>query len=113
MSIKFTVFKGTQSGKIAQEETTLPSLGANEVLLKHTHSGVCGTDLHYLHTPMVLGHEGVGTVEALGESVNDLQMYVPKSFQSDYHMEKKEMELIVRQWRASRFRIRKRRLWVM
>jgi len=30
---------------------------------------VCGTDLHYIHQDMVLGHEGVGRVEAVGDAV--------------------------------------------
>ncbi|CAG8984171.1 hypothetical protein HYALB_00008173 [Hymenoscyphus albidus] len=71
--IRFTVFKGSPSGDIIQDETTTPAVKANEVLLKHTHSGVCGTDLHYLHTSMVLGHEGVGIVQALGESVTSFE----------------------------------------
>ena len=39
-------------------------------------SGICGSDLHVVHGrsvidafPMVLGHEGAGVVEAVGEGV--------------------------------------------
>lgn len=45
-----------------------------QVLVGITHSGLCGTDEHYVQQPMVLGHEGVGIVEAVGESVADLKM---------------------------------------
>jgi D-arabinose 1-dehydrogenase-like Zn-dependent alcohol dehydrogenase len=70
MAITFTVFRGSPSGEIIETQTTLPDLLANQVLLEHTHSGVCGTDAHYLHTDMVLGHEGVGIVKAMGDKVS-------------------------------------------
>ncbi|KAH8687254.1 chaperonin 10-like protein [Tricladium varicosporioides] len=72
MSIEFTVFKGSTDGEILESKTTLPLPSGNEVLLKHTHSGVCGTDAHYSTINMVLGHEGVGIVEAVGDEVKGL-----------------------------------------
>ena len=69
MAITFTVFKGSPDGTIKEDNTTLPELSSNEVLLEHSHSGVCGTDAHYLCADMVLGHEGVGSVKATGENV--------------------------------------------
>jgi len=60
--VSFTVFKGSESGQIKESRTTR-EVGPDEVLLRVTHSGVCGTDEHYRHTDMVLGHEGVGIVE--------------------------------------------------
>ena len=75
MAIQFTVFKGASSGQIVESQTTLPELLPNQVLLEHTHSGVCGTDAHYAHTDMVLGHEGVGVAKAIGSSVKDINMY--------------------------------------
>lgn len=55
------------------EDRPVPVPAAHEVLLRVSHGGVCGTDLHYvsegrigesrLRAPMVLGHEVVGTVE--------------------------------------------------
>ena len=60
--VSFTVFKGSENGQI-KESTTTREVGPDEVLLKVTHSGVCGTDEHYRRTDMVLGHEGVGIVE--------------------------------------------------
>jgi D-arabinose 1-dehydrogenase-like Zn-dependent alcohol dehydrogenase len=60
--VSFTVFKGSKGGEIV-EATTTREVGADEVLIHITHSGVCGTDEHMLHNDMALGHEGVGTVE--------------------------------------------------
>lgn len=60
--VQFTVFKGSESGKIV-ESTTTRELGPDEVLIKVTHSGLCGTDEHYRHKDVVLGHEGAGVVE--------------------------------------------------
>lgn len=58
----FTVFKGTKEGKI-EEATTTREIGHDEVLVRITHSGLCGTDEHYLKAGMALGHEGAGVVE--------------------------------------------------
>ncbi|KFY03167.1 hypothetical protein V490_00260 [Pseudogymnoascus sp. VKM F-3557] len=66
--VSFTVFKGSKEGSI-KEGTTTREVGADEVLVKVTHSGVCGTDEHRKHTDMVLGHEGVGIVEQIGSAV--------------------------------------------
>src|SRR5207237_10726394 len=56
-------------------ELDLEEPRAGEVLVRMAAIGVCGSDLHVLKgewprpTPMVLGHEGSGVVEALGEGV--------------------------------------------
>jgi threonine dehydrogenase-like Zn-dependent dehydrogenase len=60
--VNFTVFKGSKEGKIV-EATTTRNIEDDEVLIKVTHSGLCGTDEHYRHADMVLGHEGAGVVE--------------------------------------------------
>jgi D-arabinose 1-dehydrogenase-like Zn-dependent alcohol dehydrogenase len=60
--VQFTVFKGSKEGVIV-ESTTTKELGHDEVLIKVTHSGLCGTDEHYKHADMVLGHEGAGVVK--------------------------------------------------
>ncbi len=50
-------------------------LEAGAVAVAVTHGGVCGTDVHLqagrlpIPLPLVLGHEGVGQVRALGQSV--------------------------------------------
>jgi threonine dehydrogenase-like Zn-dependent dehydrogenase len=45
------------------------AIGGVEVLLRITHSGVCGTDLHDRTAGCGLGHEGVGIVEQIGQEV--------------------------------------------
>jgi S-(hydroxymethyl)glutathione dehydrogenase/alcohol dehydrogenase len=51
----------------------------NEVLVRMAAVGICGTDLHNVKgewqrpTPMVLGHEGAGVVEAVGRAVSSLR----------------------------------------
>lgn len=61
-------------------ELELPKPGYGEALVKVETSGVCHTDLHAANgdwpfkptPPFVPGHEGYGTVVALGEGVVDL-----------------------------------------
>jgi threonine dehydrogenase-like Zn-dependent dehydrogenase len=67
--VDFTVFKGSKGGKIIKSQTK-KELGHNEVLIKVTHSGLCGTDQHYKAADMVLGHEGAGVVEVNQFSLN-------------------------------------------
>jgi Zn-dependent alcohol dehydrogenase len=56
-------------------EIDLEEPRADEVLVRMVAVGICGTDLHQVKgefqrpTPMVLGHEGAGVVEAVGEQV--------------------------------------------
>ena len=60
------------------EEIELGSPGPGEVLVKIQASGVCHTDLHYKlgkigdEFPYLLGHEGSGVVQEVGEGVSDL-----------------------------------------
>lgn len=59
--------------EIWQHEIAEP--GKEEVLVRVLMGGVCGTDVHFwrgevaLPGPMVLGHEGIGLVDQLGEGV--------------------------------------------
>jgi D-arabinose 1-dehydrogenase-like Zn-dependent alcohol dehydrogenase len=70
----FTVFKGVKDGFPKKSTTAKPdSLSGDKVYLKVTASGVCGTDLHYRHADIVLGHEGVGIVEEVGPDVKVLK----------------------------------------
>lgn len=63
-------------------ELDLPTPGYREALVKLETSGVCHTDLHAAHgdwpvkpqPPFVPGHEGCGTVVALGPGVDDLKV---------------------------------------
>jgi threonine 3-dehydrogenase len=63
------------------EDVPDPKCGLNDVLIRIERTGICGTDLHIykwdawaqktIPVPMVVGHEFVGTVVAVGENVND------------------------------------------
>ncbi|EIW83961.1 GroES-like protein [Coniophora puteana RWD-64-598 SS2] len=71
--IDFTVFKGSSSGKIVRA-TTHKEIGPDDVLVKVTHAGLCGTDAHYRTMDMALGHEGVGVVEQIGSNVTTFKV---------------------------------------
>jgi aryl-alcohol dehydrogenase len=64
--------------EIKLEEVELEAPRADEVLVRITHSGVCGTDRGCIHgmepypTPGVLGHEGAGIVEEVGKDVRSV-----------------------------------------
>lgn len=74
MSVEFTVFKGSANEGIVESTTRRAAPTGNEVLVKITHSGICGTDEHFKHADMVLGHEGVGTVEQIGDRVSQFKV---------------------------------------
>src|SRR4026208_561535 len=65
---------------VAVEEVTIDPPGPGEVLVKLTASGVCHTDLtvnvlngNGMPFPIVLGHEGAGIIEEVGEGVTHLK----------------------------------------
>lgn len=74
MASEYTVFKGSVDGKVTKDRFRIPDLGVTDVLLENTHSGVCGTDLHYIGENMVLGHEGIGIVRKIGPEVGAVKM---------------------------------------
>ncbi|WP_245675767.1 NAD(P)-dependent alcohol dehydrogenase [Micromonospora halophytica] len=66
----------TSPGVLEQVEVPTPTAGAGEVLLAVGAVGLCHSDLHVLDappglfpTPITLGHETAGTVEAVGAGV--------------------------------------------
>ncbi len=66
------VYKGEHT--IGVERVPVPSLGPSQVLLRVSHCGICGTDLHMMMedwgTPgSIGGHEYSGVVVAFGSSV--------------------------------------------
>ncbi|KAL5121424.1 hypothetical protein ACEQ8H_000495 [Pleosporales sp. CAS-2024a] len=69
----FTVYKGSKGGKIVKATTEKPELSGEQVLVRVTASGLCGTDEHFKEADMVLGHEGAGVVEAVGPQVQRLK----------------------------------------
>ncbi len=66
------------------EEVPIPDYGINDVLIKVHKTSICGTDVHIwnwdawaqktIPVPMVVGHEFVGTVAAMGSNVHDLEL---------------------------------------
>lgn len=58
-----------------------PTIGINDVLIRVTHTGICGTDVHIyewddwaratIPVPMAIGHEFVGEIVEVGSNVND------------------------------------------
>lgn len=66
------------------EERPVPDPRADEVLVRVTSVGVCGSDIHYYEQgrigdhvmtgAMVLGHEAGGVLETLGEAVTGLSV---------------------------------------
>ncbi|KAF2813293.1 GroES-like protein [Mytilinidion resinicola] len=74
MPSDITVFKGSASGQLVQSITPGAPLQEGQVLIKIHHASLCGTDLHYLHSDQVIGHEGAGIVEELGPDVKHLKV---------------------------------------
>jgi S-(hydroxymethyl)mycothiol dehydrogenase len=70
----------TEVGRYGVEEIELEPPGADEVAVRIEASGVCHSDLHVVETgwahplPVLLGHEGAGVVEALGEGVANVRV---------------------------------------
>src|SRR5580765_218322 len=63
-------------GRLELVELDVEQPGAGEVLVRLEATGVCHTDLHVLETgfghplPVLLGHEGAGVVEAVGDGAS-------------------------------------------
>jgi threonine 3-dehydrogenase len=63
------------------EDVPEPEIGINDVLIRVDRTGICGTDLHIykwddwarktIPVPMVVGHEFVGEIVAVGSNVAD------------------------------------------
>lgn len=67
-------------GSVALEEIEVREPGLGEVRVRIEATGVCHSDLHVIEEdwgrfprPVLLGHEGAGVVEAVGEGVRDLR----------------------------------------
>jgi propanol-preferring alcohol dehydrogenase len=63
-----------EGAQVCVEEVPDPVAGPGEVRVAVRAAGLCGTDLHVAHgrlpvpaLPVVMGHEGAGVVDALGE----------------------------------------------
>ena len=68
----------TDVDRLAVEELQVDPPGPGEVQVRIEASGVCHSDLHVVETgwahrlPVLLGHEGAGVVEAVGEGVSSV-----------------------------------------
>ena len=64
----------TAPGELVQDELARPTAGAGQVLVRVTHSGICGTDYKIFNGsipvryPRVMGHEMVGEVADPGDT---------------------------------------------
>jgi threonine 3-dehydrogenase len=73
--------KSQRSPGLSLEEIPEPEISINDVLIRVSHTGICGTDLHIydwdewaqstIPVPMAIGHEFVGEIVAVGSNVND------------------------------------------
>jgi threonine dehydrogenase-like Zn-dependent dehydrogenase len=69
-------------GDIRLEDVAEPTIkDPTDAIVRLTASAICGTDLHFIRGTVanmekgtILGHEGVGIVEALGDDVRNLQI---------------------------------------
>jgi threonine 3-dehydrogenase len=66
------------------DEVPVPEIGINDVLIQILRTGICGTDVHIYNwdawskrtipIPLVIGHEFVGRVVAVGDNVKDFHI---------------------------------------
>lgn len=71
----------SEPGKLEVIEKEIPQLKTStQVLVKITAAGICGSDIHIFHGthayatyPRIIGHEGCGVVERIGNQVTGLK----------------------------------------
>lgn len=78
-----SLVKAKSEPGIWMQDTPVPTIGPNDVLIRVKVSAICGTDLHIykwddwaqktIPVPMVVGHEYVGVVEEMGSAVTHLK----------------------------------------
>jgi len=86
------VVKAKAGPGIEIREVPVPGAGPGQLLLKVLRAGICGTDLHIyewdawsqnrIKPPVVIGHEFVGEIVALGAGVTELKVGERVSFES-------------------------------
>ncbi len=84
MDTMLALVKREATTGIWMEEVALPEAGINDVLIRILRTAICGTDLHIYNwdawaaktipVPMVVGHEFVGEIVAIGSNVNDFHV---------------------------------------
>lgn len=106
-TMRVSVLRG--QGELAVEERPVPSPAPGEVLIRVGAVGVCGSDVHYyrhgrigeyvVREPMILGHEGGGTVVAVGDGVD------PSRIGQRVAMEPGVPDRICRECKAGRYNL--------
>jgi 2-desacetyl-2-hydroxyethyl bacteriochlorophyllide A dehydrogenase len=72
--------------ELALDDVATPEVPADNVLVRITHSGLCGTDLKIYkgaipaHYPLIMGHEMVGEVAGVGRVIVDPVLYCGTCF---------------------------------
>lgn len=66
------------------QDAPVPQVGKDDVLIKIQKTAICGTDIHIfnwdawaqrtIRTPLIIGHEFVGTVSQIGANVHDVEI---------------------------------------
>jgi D-arabinose 1-dehydrogenase-like Zn-dependent alcohol dehydrogenase len=74
-TVEFTVFRGSKEGRIVKG-TTRHEVKPHDIVIKITHSRLCFSDTHFIRSGNVLGHEGVGIVERVGNEVTNFKVCV-------------------------------------
>lgn len=78
ISVKAAVLYGQKD--IRYEETDMPQIGSDEVLVRVKVTGICGSDMPRVlskgarYYPIILGHEFSGEVELVGEMVKNVSV---------------------------------------
>lgn len=79
-----TLAKSFPKEGIWMEQSDVPKVGHNDVLIKIKKTAICGTDVHIYNwdewsqntipVPMTVGHEFVGVIEAVGQEVQGFEI---------------------------------------
>jgi L-iditol 2-dehydrogenase len=81
--VKAFVKTGQQPGEAGIKDVSITRPGPGEVLLRVASCGICGSDIHafrsdagfeWVRTPVTLGHEFSGTIEAIGPDVTRVSL---------------------------------------
>lgn len=80
LKVRAVVFHAPGDIRVEETEVSLP--GPGEILVRMTACGICGSDLMDWYmvqkAPVVMGHEPVGVVEAVGASLDQADPPLPK-----------------------------------
>ena len=78
------ILKPTRGPGLEMADVPQPSIGPNDVLVRVSRTSICGTDLHIdawdewaaatIPAPMVIGHEYMGVVEAVGSEIERISV---------------------------------------